>query len=88
MSEALMKDTTEQVLNILQNFTGKFVRVKFSDELTGELNMDSLDQLEVVMDCEELFGINITDAEASETKTVQQLIDLCYDLRLEKQKDL
>lgn len=86
MSEALMKHTTEEVLNILQNFTGKFVRVKLTDELTGELNMDSLDQLEVVMDCEEIFGISISDAEAASTITVQQLIDLCYNLRREKEK--
>ncbi|WFC95464.1 mitochondrial acyl carrier protein [Malassezia brasiliensis] len=42
---------------------------------TGDLGLDSLDAVEVVMAIEEEFNIEIPDAEADNITTVQQAID-------------
>lgn len=49
--------------------------VKLSDNF-GELGLDSLDVVEVVMGVEEHFKINIPDKEAQELVTVQDLVNL------------
>jgi acyl carrier protein len=47
----------------------------------ADLNADSLDRVEIVMDCEEAFRIEISDAEAEEVQTVGQLIALVEKLQ-------
>lgn len=49
--------------------------------LTDDLGADSLDLVEMVMDCEERFSIEIQDEQADKVKTVQQLIDLVDQVR-------
>ncbi|EJD03565.1 acyl carrier protein [Fomitiporia mediterranea MF3/22] len=50
-------------------------KVTDSASFAGDLGLDSLDAVEVVMAVEEEFGIEIPDAEADEIQTVQQAID-------------
>jgi acyl carrier protein len=45
-----------------------------------DLGSDSLDAIELVMECEEVFEIDIRDADAEQVKTVQQAIDLVVKL--------
>jgi acyl carrier protein len=45
-----------------------------------ELNADSLDRVEIVMDCEEAFRIEISDEEAESVQSVGALIDLIEKL--------
>ncbi|WFD02151.1 mitochondrial acyl carrier protein [Malassezia obtusa] len=49
--------------------------VKPSASFTGDLGLDSLDAVEVVMAIEEEFNIEIPDAEADNITTVQQAIE-------------
>jgi len=53
----------------------KVESIKNSDRFEEELGADSLDTLELLMEMEEIFSIEIGDREASEIKTVQQAID-------------
>jgi acyl carrier protein len=46
----------------------------------ADLHVDSLDRVEIVMDTEEAFRIEISDAEAEEVQTVAQLVDLVEKL--------
>ena len=41
-----------------------------------ELGLDSLDVIEIVMECEDVFNISITDAELESLDIVQDLINL------------
>lgn len=50
--------------------------VKETDLLKEDLDMDSLDQVELIMDMEKEFKINLPDEEAAEVHTVGQMIDL------------
>lgn len=47
-----------------------------SDSLIDDLNMDSLDQVELVMDCETTFGIIISDDDCFSIKTVSDMVDV------------
>ena len=53
-----------------------------------ELNIDSLDAIEICMDIEDKFAIQITDAELEAVKSVQDLYDLVNRKQDEKQAHL
>lgn len=40
-----------------------------------ELGIDSLDMVELIMEVEDEFGVEIPDEKAEELKTIQQLVD-------------
>lgn len=44
-------------------------------DFRDDLGMDSLDQVEAILEAEKHFNICIPDAEANEIRTVKQLID-------------
>ena len=44
-----------------------------------DLRADSLDLLELIMECEDDFEISITDEEAEGIATVQEAIDFLYE---------
>lgn len=46
-----------------------------------ELGADSLDMVEIVMQLEEDFGIEINDADAEKLTSVDQVVDYIYALR-------
>ena len=51
-------------------------QIKLTDHLVTDLNMDSLDLVEIVMDIENEFKIRIEPAEADSASTVSLIIDL------------
>ncbi|KAF9654331.1 acyl carrier protein [Thelephora ganbajun] len=70
------EEITTRVLDVLKGFE-KVDPAKLTTEasFTGDLGLDSLDTVEVVMAVEEEFTIEIPDAEADEIKTVQQAVN-------------
>ncbi len=48
------------------------------------LGADSLDRVEIVMNIEEMFNIEINDEEAEKLKTIGQAIDYVHSLREKK----
>lgn len=50
--------------------------IKDDSRLEEDLNADSLDLVEIIMETEDEFGLEITDEEAEHVKTVRQAIDL------------
>lgn len=49
-------------------------------ELVQDLGADSLDAVEIIMNIEEEFGIEIPEEEASKIKTVGEIIDVIEKL--------
>ncbi|KLO20634.1 acyl carrier protein [Schizopora paradoxa] len=74
---ALTKDDIQsRVLDVLKSFEKVDAsKLSPSASFAGDLGLDSLDAVEVVMAVEEEFAIEIPDAEADEIQTVQQAID-------------
>ena len=67
----------ERVINIVNNILG----VEATEEDTFEdLYMDSLDLVEIIIECEQEFGYPITDDKVQNLKTVEDLVNLIKDL--------
>lgn len=50
-------------------------KVKDESDLYQDLHADSLDMVEIVMDCEVEFAVDIPDEDAETLKTVKQWVD-------------
>lgn len=50
-------------------------QVTMEASFTDDLGADSLDQVELIMDLEEHFGIEIPDEDAEKIKTVKDAVD-------------
>ena len=67
----------EKVIDIVNDVLG----VEASEEDTFEdLFADSLDLVEIIIECEQEFGYSITDDKAQNLKTVGDLVNLIKDL--------
>ena len=67
----------EKVIDIVNDVLG----VEASEEDTFEdLYMDSLDLVEIIIECEQEFGYSITDDKVQNLKTIGDLVDLIKDL--------
>lgn len=67
----------EIVIDIVNDVLG----VEATEEDTFEdLYMDSLDLVEIIIECEQEFGYPITDDKVQNLKTVEDLINLIKDL--------
>lgn len=64
---------------VAENVDDKFlIAHELEDSVTFEaMGADSMDKIEIVMECETAFNIEIGDEEEHETKTVGQLVALC-----------
>lgn len=71
--EEIIKKTNEILINQL-GIDAKEIRE--TAILVDDLGFDSLDEVELVMECEKDFGISITDVEAEKVKTVKDMYDL------------
>ena len=60
------------VLRNIEKLSGQSIR---PDSSFDELGLDSLDQVEVVMQLEEEFCVDLYDPDAAEIVTVKQAID-------------
>ena len=67
----------ERVIDIVNDILG----IEATKEDTFEdLYMDSLDLVEIIIECEEEFGYPITDDKVQNLKTVGDLVNLIKDL--------
>ena len=67
----------ERVIDIVNDI----LEVEATKEDTFEdLYMDSLDLVEIIIECEEEFGYSITDDKVQNLKTVGDLVNLITDL--------
>lgn len=67
----------ERVIDIVNDVLG----VEATEEDTFEdLYMDSLDLVEIIIECEQEFGYPITDDKVQNLKTVEDLVNLIKDL--------
>ena len=67
----------ERVIDIVNDMLG----VEATEEDTFEdLYMDSLDLVEIIIECEQEFGYPIRDDKAQNLKTVGNLVNLIKDL--------
>lgn len=67
----------ERVIDIVNDVLG----VEAAEEDTFEdLYMDSLDLVEITIECEKEFGYSITDDKVQNLKTVGDLVNLITDL--------
>ena len=67
----------EKVINIINEELG--VEAKIEDTF-DDLYVDSLDLIEIIIECEQEFGYPITDDKVQNLKTVQSLVNLITDL--------
>ena len=66
-----------RVINIINEELG--VNVK-SEDTFDDLYADSVDLVEIIIECEQEFGYPITDDKAQNLKTVGDLVNLITDL--------
>lgn len=66
-----------RVINIINEELG--VNAK-SEDTFDDLYADSLDLVEIIVECEQEFGYSITDDKAQNLKTVGDLVNLITDL--------
>ena len=62
-----------KLTNILDN--KGYYNAKPEDKLIDDLGLDSLDVVEVIMECERDFNVEIPDEEADRLTTVGQVVD-------------
>ena len=69
-------DTFETVKNlVVEQLSVNPEQVTREAEFIKDLNADSLDMVELVMACEEKFGVEVPDEEAEKLKTVGSVVD-------------
>ena len=52
--------------------------IKLTDNLIGDIGLDSLDTVELVVDAEQLYGMQIPDEEMYEVKTIGEFVDVIH----------
>jgi len=76
-----MRDTMLKVKEIVAEQVGMYPDdIKLAQNLRDDLGADSLDEVEIVMACEDEFGIEIPDELAERCKTVEDIIDLINEI--------
>ena len=71
-----MPSTEERVIEIVCEHLGvNKEQVKRSTSFQEDMGADSLDVVELVMELEEEFGINIPDDQAEKIKTIGEAVD-------------
>lgn len=66
----------KKVLNIVGEVAGKDpVTLNPQDDLVNEIGLDSLDTIEVIMHLEEEFGYSISDEEAEQLNTADDIVE-------------
>lgn len=67
----------ERVINIVNDILGVEASV---EDTFDELYADSLDLVEIIIECEQEFGYPVRDDRAQNLKTVRDLVNLITDL--------
>lgn len=69
----------EKIVGIIEDLGG-YVEVSEESSLANDLGFDSLDVVELTINVEKEFKIDISDDEVSEVKTVKDVIDVVEKL--------
>lgn len=81
MNELTIEDTKKQVIDIIADKLSTDAS-KINESITlKDLGADSLDVVEIIMQLEETFSIEIDDQKAEELKTVGEVIRYVDSLR-------
>ena len=75
------EDTEQKVVNIISeklNMPKENIKLDITFQ---DLGADSLDIVEMIMNFEEIFGIEIKDEDAEKIKTVQSAVDHIHEAR-------
>lgn len=70
----------EKVINIVKDVLGMEGEKVTSEDTFDDLYVDSLDLIDIVIECEKEFGYPIRDDKAQNLKTVGDLVNLIKDL--------
>lgn len=70
----------EKVINIVKDVLGMEGEKVTSEDTFDDLYADSLDLIEIIIECEKEFGYPIRDAKVQNLKTVGDLVNLIKDL--------
>jgi len=71
-----LEDLKEKVIEIISEVSGvRIVDIEPKSKLYDNLNIDSLDIIDVVLELEEYYVIAIEDSDADKWKTVQDVIN-------------
>lgn len=65
-----------KVNDLLMDMLGLDKKPKLTDKLGDDLGADSLDAVEIIMECEVKFNIRIPDEEAENILTVQDMVNV------------
>lgn len=70
----------EKVIDIVKDVLGMEDEKVTSEDTFDDLYADSLDLVEIIIECEQEFGYPIRDDKAQNLKTVGDLVNLIKDL--------
>lgn len=70
----------EKVIDIVKDVLGMEGEKVTSEDTFDDLYADSLDLIDIIIECEQEFGYPITDDKAQNLKTVGDLVNLIKDL--------
>lgn len=75
--------TKNEILNIVKEVAKVHLdfdaeKITADTDLVADLGLDSLSTIDLIMAIEEKLGVELTDKEASECKSVEKLIDTLY----------
>lgn len=74
------EEVTKKVIDVISEQLGKPVEeIKMDNSFIEDLGADSLDSVELIMELEETFDIEIPDSEAEEITTVGIAVERVYD---------
>lgn len=78
----MRENIQEEVINVLsESLDIDKSKIQLKSNIVDDLGADSLDCVEVIMTLEEIFGIAITDQEAEDIKTVEDLVNKVETLK-------
>jgi acyl carrier protein len=75
------KETSAKVIGIVAEILNTDSATIKADSTFESLGADSLDMLEIIMKLEEAFGIEISDDQAAQIKTVGEAVDNIQKIR-------
>lgn len=64
-----------KVVEIIDDKIGAFKPIKEEDHFYNTMGFDSLDNIELIMECEKEFDIAIPDEDVEKIETVKQAVD-------------
>ncbi|KAL5967225.1 Acyl carrier protein mitochondrial [Taenia solium] len=77
----------ERVLNVCKAYDRiNAEKLNLDSHFVNDLGLDSLDHIEVIMEIENEFGLEIPDIEAEKLMTPAQIVEMLYQKKLRKTK--